>query len=94
MVGNFPKNVRWARGHEPKLSGSIGKFPKKIDLWISFITKFHKKLTGLKQMGTAMARRIIILKAVMESIPVYWLNLYKIPSQVIKRIGKIRRDFL
>lgn len=41
-----------------------------------------------------MAGRLIILKSVLESIPIYWLNLFKIPSAVIAKIDKIRKDFL
>lgn len=44
-----------------------------------------------RNVGTSIA---IVLKAVLDSIPIYWLNLYKIPSVIIAKIDKIRRDFL
>lgn len=45
-------------------------------------------------MGTNIAGRLVILKAVLDSIPIYWFNLYKVPVTVINKIDKIRRDFL
>lgn len=33
------------------------------------------------------------MKSVLDSTPVYWMNLHRIPSMVAKQIDRIRRDF-
>lgn len=56
--------------------------------------KVQKKLKGLKNIGTSIAGRLVILKSVPESIPIYWLNLSKVPNTVISKIDKLRKEFL
>jgi len=41
-----------------------------------------------------MAGRVIIINSVLNSLPIYFLSIFKIPRWVIKRIDKVRRDFL
>lgn len=76
------------------LGASLGNSPKKVKFWDPLVQNLHKKMKQWKNAGSSIAGRLIILKAVLNSIPIYWLNLYKIPATVIKRIDKIRRDFL
>lgn len=76
------------------LGASIGKSTSNISFWEPLILKFHSKLKGWKNMPTLMAERLVILKATLDNISIYWLNLCKIPSDIIKRTDKIRRDFL
>ena len=41
-----------------------------------------------------MAGRLILLKAALDSTPIYWLSLYKLPVSVLNCIEKLRRQFL
>lgn len=44
-------------------------------------------------MEISIAGKVTVLKAVIDSLPVYWFNLFKIPNGVARKIEKIRRDF-
>lgn len=41
-----------------------------------------------------MAGRLILLKAALDSTPIYWLNLYRLPATILNRIERLRRQFL
>lgn len=70
------------------LGASIGLDPQKLVFWEPLINKIHGKLKCFKGIGTSIAGRIVLLKAVLDSIPIYWLNLYKLPIAIIKKIDK------
>lgn len=76
------------------LGAKIGDSPKKCQFWEPLVKKFHSLMNKWKDSGISMAGRLVILKAVLDSMPIYWMNLYKIPTSVINIIEKIRRNFL
>lgn len=76
------------------LGASIGKSPRLSGFWDPLVNKVHNTLKKWRNVGTSIAGRLIVLKSVLDSIPIYWLGLYKIPSGVIDRLDKIRRDFI
>lgn len=41
-----------------------------------------------------MAGKLILLKASIDSIPIFWFGMYSIPSATLHEIEKIRRNFL
>ena len=41
-----------------------------------------------------MAGRVVLLKAVIDSTPIYLLSLYKLPATVLAKVDRLRRDFL
>ena len=41
-----------------------------------------------------MAGRIFLIKSVLSSIPLFYLSMFKIPSNVLKKIMCLQRDFL
>ncbi|KAK1378779.1 hypothetical protein POM88_025523 [Heracleum sosnowskyi] len=46
-----------------------------------------------RNVGTSIAGRMIVLKSILNSIPIYWLNLYKIPATGNKNgIGMVMRN--
>lgn len=42
----------------------------------------------------SLGGRLTLVNSVLSAIPTYWLSLFKIPCWVIKKINRIRRDFL
>lgn len=75
------------------LGAHIGKSPRRVEFWTPLIRKFRKKLQSWRKLDTTLAGRLI-LKSVLDSIPVYWLNLHRISEMVIKEIDRISKDFL
>lgn len=47
-----------------------------------------------KSKSISMAGRTVLLKAALDSLPIYWMSLNKIPKSVIQRIDVHRRSFL
>ena len=87
------------------LGCSIGSFPRiylglpletnALDsFWDGLIKKFNKKLSGWKGNLLSQARKIILLKACLQSTPTYSLSLFKILVKFAKTIDKIQRNFL
>lgn len=76
------------------LGAPIENSPHNVNFWEPLVMKFSKKFRKWKNLSVSIAGRLLVLKSVLDNIPIYWLNLFKILSSVIKRIFKIRRDFI
>lgn len=75
------------------LGAVVKKSPRSINFWKPLVDKIRLKLEAFEAEHISIAGRIVLLKAVLDSIPIYWLNLYKIPVAVINSIERLRRDF-
>lgn len=72
----------------------IGVSSKKESFWQPLINKVKQKLTNWKAESLNQAGRLTLVKSVMDSIPLYWMNLHYMPSVVLKKMEKLRGDFL
>ncbi|GKV36373.1 hypothetical protein SLEP1_g44514 [Rubroshorea leprosula] len=63
-------------------------------MWLPVIENFYKKLASWKAQSLSFGGRLVLLKSVLSSLPLYYLSLFKIPTCVLKIIEKIQRDFL
>ncbi|WOG96699.1 hypothetical protein DCAR_0416035 [Daucus carota subsp. sativus] len=73
------------------LGASIGSSPSAIKFWDPLINCIRKKLSEYDTSHISMAGRIILLKSVIDSTPIYWLSLYKLPVTTT-RFWQIRRE--
>lgn len=71
----------------------IGISAKKRLFWEPLVSKLKNKLAQWKVDSLNQAGRLTLVKSVLDSTPVYWMNLHRIPSLVAKQIDRIRRDF-
>jgi hypothetical protein len=67
--------------------------PRKSDL-LPLIDKVANKLPGWKSSLMSRAGRLVMVKVVLSSIPVYSMLALDLPKWVTKAINKIRRCFL
>ncbi|KAJ3688101.1 hypothetical protein LUZ61_017265 [Rhynchospora tenuis] len=58
------------------------------------IDKLQRKLAGWKSALLSRAGRVILASAVLSTVPVYFMSVFKLPTWVIKAIDCIRRDFI
>ncbi|GAU23785.1 hypothetical protein TSUD_26930 [Trifolium subterraneum] len=58
----------------------IGGNPRRIQFWLPLIEKIRKRLSGWKCKNLSIGGRLILLKSVLSSIPVYFLSFFKAPS--------------
>lgn len=58
------------------------------------LEKFKIKLASWKRRYLSFAGRLTLIKAILSSLPVYYLSLFKMPVGVAKEINKIQSTFL
>ncbi|GJY14964.1 hypothetical protein Tco_0385386 [Tanacetum coccineum] len=72
----------------------IGINLRRISAWHKVIDKFKLKLTGWRGRFLLMAGRIVLLNAILNSLPIHYMSLFKAPVTVIKQLERLRRQFL
>jgi hypothetical protein len=56
--------------------------------------KFETRISNWSHRWLSLGRRVTLVKVVLESIPVYWLSLAKIPKSILNNIRKRMFNFL
>ncbi|KAK1413781.1 hypothetical protein QVD17_35564 [Tagetes erecta] len=72
----------------------IGANMSRVSSWKPISDKFKARLSGWKERTLSFGGRLTLIKAVLGSIPTYYLSLFKAPVKVIKELESIRRRFL
>jgi len=72
----------------------LGGDPKSDAFWAPVLEKIGKRLDGWKRSLMYKGGRLVLIHLVLESLPIYYLSLFKIPVRVASRIEKLMRDFL
>nr|XP_043625624.1 uncharacterized protein LOC122597052 [Erigeron canadensis] len=62
--------------------------------WLEVIDPFEGRLSSWEAKRLSLARRVTLIKSVLDSLPIYYLSIPKAPSKVIENLEKIRRRFL
>ena len=57
--------------------------------WNSLIDKIHSKLAGWKGSLLSQASKIVVLKSVLQTVPLYALSIFKVPKKFALAIEKI-----
>ena len=66
---------------------------RKETTWKPILEKIEKRLVGWKTNLLSRARRLVLIKLVLNSLPMYYLNILKLPKKVAKKIVKLQRNF-
>ncbi|XP_071728387.1 uncharacterized protein [Rutidosis leptorrhynchoides] len=82
-------------GHFPfiYLGIPIGSRMKKVSDWQPVIDKFEKRLSSWKMRSMSVGGRLILIKSVLSSLPLYYFSLFRAPQCVIKLLESVRRNF-
>ena len=72
----------------------LGANMKKFSSWQPILDKIQHRLASWKASCLSRAGRLVLIKAVLNNLPVYYLSLFKIPKRVANEINKIQRKFL
>lgn len=62
--------------------------------YMPLIEKLEKKFQGWRCKIISRGGRLQLVTSVLSSIPIYFMSSFKLPKWVIKRLDRIRRDFL
>lgn len=65
----------------------------KKTFWVSLIQKFKEKLASWKKDTLNQAGRLSLIKSTINSLPVYWFSLHKVPVGVCKKMETTIKDF-
>lgn len=72
----------------------LGASPKLKSTWKPVIEKFKARLPSWKKRYLSFGGRITLIKSVFNSLPIYYMSLFKMPEGVAKTIEGIQARFL
>lgn len=75
------------------LGANISASSKSVKFWDPLLVKMQKKLASWKSSQVTQAGRLVLLNAVLDSLPLYWLSLFRLPKTVEKKMDIIRKRF-
>lgn len=76
------------------LGVTVGLDGRNIEARGNLVQKIKKKLKKWEHKNISFGGRVVLLKAVLSSIPTYTLSFYKLPKKVIKSLTSLQRNFL
>lgn len=76
------------------LGVSLGLIHNSRQLWDPMILKFNNKLNNWANLHLNLAGKLVLLKATLDSLPIYWFNFFHMPVGIRKKLDMIRRTFL
>ncbi|KAL4283563.1 hypothetical protein GQ457_16G029270 [Hibiscus cannabinus] len=101
---NIPDSVTsdWAAvvgcdvGHFPAeyLGLPLGPKRNSIALWDPVVAKFSTRLASWKANSLSFGGRLVLLKSVLSSLPIYYLSILQLPSSVYKKLQSLMSNFL
>lgn len=71
----------------------LGANPRKSSTWKSILDKVENRLAMWKAKTLSRAGRLVLIKAVLNNLPVYYLSLFRMPKKVANRIIQMQRRF-
>ncbi|XP_057746330.1 uncharacterized protein LOC130965578 [Arachis stenosperma] len=72
----------------------LGANPRLVKTWKPIIEKVEEKLSLWKAKVLNKAGKLVLIKSVLNSLPVYYLSLYKMPKAVAEKLISLQRRFL
>ncbi|XP_016172338.1 uncharacterized protein LOC107614708 [Arachis ipaensis] len=73
---------------------SLGANPRLVKTWKPVIDKVEGKLSLWKAKTLNKAGKLVLIKSVLNSLPICYLSLYKMPNAVAKKLISLQRQFL
>ena len=71
----------------------VGSLMSRINSWDEIVNKLLSRLSRWKMKTLSIGGRLTLLKSVLGSTPIYYMSLFKVPIQVLKRMESIRCSF-
>ena len=67
--------------------------PRKLDFWKPILNSIHSRLSNWKSKFLSFGGRLILLKSVLSSLPVYFLSFFRAPTGIISSIESVLNFF-
>ncbi|QHO37630.1 Putative ribonuclease H protein [Arachis hypogaea] len=71
----------------------LGANPRRIETWKPVIRKVEDRLKGWKSRYLSKAEKLVLIKAVLNNLPMCYLNLFKMPKAVATKITSLQSRF-
>jgi len=71
----------------------IGGNPQRLSFWVPVVNRIKARLLGRNSRFLSFGGRLILLKAVLTSLPIYALSFFKAPSDIISSIESLLNNF-
>ncbi|CAJ2670980.1 unnamed protein product [Trifolium pratense] len=71
----------------------IGGDPRRLSFWDPMLIRIKNRLSGWKSRFLSFGGRLVLLKSVLTSLPVYALSFFKAPSGIISSIESLFTKF-
>ena len=65
----------------------------RIESWKEVVDKVASRLSKWKMKTLSIGGRLTLTKAVLGSIPIYYMSLFKVPMKVLQRMESMRCHF-
>jgi hypothetical protein len=72
----------------------VGANPRLSSTWVPMVETLKKRLGSWGNKYVSLGGRIVLINAVLSSIPIFYLSYMKMPTKVWKEIVKLQRNFL
>ncbi|WMV07424.1 hypothetical protein MTR67_000809 [Solanum verrucosum] len=72
----------------------LGSEHKAEEIWDRILEKTEKRLARWKAQYISLGGRLILINFVLDALPTYVMSLFPIPPKVMKKLDRLRRDFL
>nr|ABN08045.1 hypothetical protein MtrDRAFT_AC154391g33v2 [Medicago truncatula] len=72
---------------------SIGGNPHRHSFWDPIVHRIKARLTGWNSRFLSFGGRLVLLKSVLTSLPVYALSFFKAPSDIISSLESLFNNF-
>ena len=72
---------------------SLRANPRKMATWKPIIERTEKRLAVWKAKTLSRVGRLVLIKAVLNNLPIFYLGLFRIPLAVFKKIISLQRNF-
>ncbi|XP_072081248.1 uncharacterized protein [Arachis hypogaea] len=72
----------------------LGANPRLVKTWKPIIDKVEEKLSLWKAKVLNKAEKLVLIKSILNSLPVYYLSLYKMPKAVAEKLISLQRRLL
>ena len=63
-------------------------------IWDPVILKCERKLSKWKQRNLSFGERVTLIKAVLNSIPIFFISFFRVPKNVVDKLVRLQRSFL
>ncbi|GMI85885.1 hypothetical protein like AT4G29090 [Hibiscus trionum] len=85
MSGQFPTTY---------LGIPLGFHRSSNTLWEPIVNKFYSALSTWKANNLSISGRLVFIRSVWSSLPIYYLSLFKMPTSIVQKLNSIMAGFL